>query len=676
MIKFIRLSSVLLAILPSTLPLVAKDLPSAKGAPTAESFARLSPIRHVNISPDGKTIAYSVVDDRKVSIAFKDIATGKVSGAEGGPGSNAYYPEWVSDKRVVYGHLAAIDRDGNNYKGVLGYPRFEESHTEDHLFTGYRIFTRFTDSREGNVLMTEYDQPLSGGRYSLWMPTFPHVLMANSRNGTFGRVVDNPGNVVSWMTDAHGNVRIGVEWHRNGDLRVIYRETEKASWAPLPGLETPGRSIRPLAISPDNKSLYLSKVGANGKWAVYTYDLATHKLSEPIVAHPYYDILPLSTWSGIDGYPLEQVVVAPRSGEVLGIQFITDVPGVVWFNPQMASIQEALDQGLKDHVNTIVDMSDDLKKLVVMSWAANDPGTYYLFDLDQKSLKPLFPTVPWIKPAQMASVMPIKYKARDGVVIHGYLTIPAGKDPKSLPMVVYPHGGPFARDTWHFDHDVQFLASLGYAVLQMNYRGSPGFGVNFEEAGYRKMGTVMQDDITDGTHWAIDQGVADPSRIAIMGWSFGGYSALMGVLREPTLYRCAIDLAGVTSWSEIFNYDLAISDMYKESSAKYMGDPVKDRDELDRQSPVKLIDRLQVPLLAAYSKDDTTVPYEQARLLKDALDKAHKSYEYIGEYNEGHGFYGYESRLNLYRKVEAFLAKNMAPSPAKVARSDSSRTGL
>jgi dipeptidyl aminopeptidase/acylaminoacyl peptidase len=297
----------------------------------------------------------------------------------------------------------------------------------------------------------------------------------------------------------------------------------------------------------------------------------------------------------------------------------------------------------------------------VFSWSAKDPGSYYIFDLDKKQLQPLFATCPWIKPEQMAEVYPISYKSRDGLVIHGYLTVPAGKEPKNLPLVVFPHGGPFARDSWGFHSDPQFLASRGYAVLQMNYRGSPGFGESFFEKGHRHIGREMQDDITDGTRWAIAQGIADPHRIAIMGWSFGGYSVLMGLTREPELYRCGIDLAGVTDWKAILNYDLEISTFGKEEMADLLGDPGKDAADLNEISPVNHVDKIRAPLLFVYSKDDTTVPFEQARLLRDALDKAHKPYEFVSKFNEGHGFYTYEHRLELYQRIDKFLAANMGP---------------
>lgn len=623
-----------------------------------ESFARLPVIRHVTISRDGKVIAYSIFADLEEMFAFRNLDTGKINGVESGLSAKAYNPRWIANNRVVYGSMSGINRDGSHYVGLLGSAREVDKRDQNRLYAGPIIFSRFTGDKEGNFLMYEYDHPLSGGPYGLVRLTYPNVINMDSRTGNYFRVIDNPGKVVGWLADGNGVVRVGVEYDK-GYSKAIYRESAESPWHVLAGLDHAKRTLALHGLSADGATLYVGLISPTDKWAIYAYDLQKQKLGDLILSHEHYDMLRGNV--GADGHSIERIVSAPQTREILGIQYVTDVPKVVWFDQRMASIQGALDHGLAHHVNTIADMSDDLKKFVVFSWSAKDPGTYYLFDLDKKELKPLFATMPWIKPDQMAEVIPISYKSRDGLIIHGYLTVPPGKEPKNLPMVVYPHGGPFARDAWRFDHDAQFLASRGYAVLQMNYRGSLGFGEDFYVKGQRHIGREMQDDITDGTRWAIAQGIADPHRIAIMGWSFGGYSTLMGLTKEPDLYRCGIDLAGVTDWRAILTYDLAISTFGKEEMAELLGDPGKDSADLDEISPVKHADKIRAPLLMVYSKDDTTVPFEQARLMRDALDRAHKPYELVTKVNEGHGFYTYDHRLQLYQKIDQFLAQNMTP---------------
>jgi dipeptidyl aminopeptidase/acylaminoacyl peptidase len=648
MLSMIGLSAGALAATPAT--------PTAAGPVPVESFARLPAIRGVNISRDGQYVAYTVVADLQSAFAFKNLVTGTINGVEGSLYVAASSPRWVSRDRVVYGNnrsMASIDRDGGKYSGLLGAAREQDKRDQNQLYIGGIIFSRFAGDKEGNVLMLEYDHPLDGGRYGLVRLTYPNVINMDTRTGNYFRVIQNPGKVIGWLADGQGVVRVGVEYDQ-GLSRVIYRASDGAPWQVLAGLDYAKRTVGLHGLSTDGSTLYLSLVTPDGTWGIYTYNLVKQQLGDLILSHEHFDILPLGRGSWYD-----RIIFAPNTREILGIQYDSDTPKVIWFDPQMAAIQGALDHGLKHRVNTIVDMSDDLRKLVVLSWSAKDPGTYYIFDLDKKELKPLFATMPWIKPEQMADVYPISYKSRDGLVIHGYLTVPPGKEPQDLPLVVFPHGGPFGRDTWGFHSDPQFLASRGYAVLQMNYRGSPGFGESFFEKGHRHIGRELQDDITDGTRWAIKQGIADPHRIAIMGWSFGGYSVLMGLTREPDLYRCGIDLAGVTDWRAILNYDLEISKFGKEEMADLLGDPGKDAADLDEISPVNHVDKIRAPLLFVYSKDDTTVPFEQARLLRDALDKAHKPYEFVSKFNEGHGFYTYDHRVELYQRIEKFLAENM-----------------
>jgi len=623
-----------------------------------ESFARLPAIRKVTLSPDGKFIAYSMFDDLQTAFAFKNLDTGWTKGVQGTGTFRAVNPEWVSNERVVYGGLAGMNRDGGNYAGLLGYARQVDKRDQNRLNAGGILFREFKGEHEGRILLTEFDQLPHAYSYGFNYVYYPNVIRMDTRTGNYARTVENPGNVVSWATDKDGTVRLGVELDKAGYSTAIYRENEAAPWLKLAGLEHIKRTLGLAGMSADGGTLYVTKPAPSGMWGLYEYDLKKQKLGEMMVGHDSFDILRSGGSAG--GHSIERMVFAPKTHALLGIQYITDVPKVVWFDPTMASIQGALDQGLPNKVNSIVEMSDDLKRIVVFSWSAKDPGTYYIFDLDKKQLKPLFGTEPWIKPEQMADVYPISYKSRDGLVVHGYLTVPAGREPKGLPMVVYPHGGPFGRDFWVFDRDTQFLASRGYAVLQMNYRGSPGYGEDFFVKGQRHIGRELQDDIADGTRWAIAQGIADPHRIAIMGWSFGGYSALMGTIREPDLYRCAIDLAGVTDWVALLKYQQSVSEGFgKETTAEMIGDPDKDAADLADISPVNHVAKIRVPLLLVYSKDDTTVPFEQARLLRSALDKEHKTYEFVSTFNEGHGFYTYKHRLELYQQIDKFLAANM-----------------
>lgn len=626
-----------------------------------ELFSRWPAISHPTISRDGKTLCYGAVFDRDRAMIFKDLDSKETVAVDIVAKASLGSPRWVAEDRVVYGYLAGIDRDAKNYRGLVGRARDDDLRDQQKIIARGIIFSRFSGKQDGHVLMTEYDEPTDySARYGIGYLNYPNVIDMDTRTGVFNLVLKNPGKVTGWICDGAGVIRVGVE-QDNGMSRIIYRDGESAPWRVAAGLDFAKRAVRPIYLSADGSSLFISLVTPTGHWGVYSYDLAKQKMGNLILSHDRYDILPIDSSVSQDGFSLESVVFAPKTREVLGIKFVTDRPKAIWFDPQMAAVQDALNQNLPNKINTIVDMSDDLQRLVVLSWSAQDLGTYYLFDLGKKQLKPLFQRSPWIKPEQMAEVKPISYPSRDGLTIHGYLTLPKGLDPKKLPLVVYPHGGPWERDSYEFDYDAQFLASRGYAVLQMNYRGSPGYGEEFVRKSMRKIGRGIQDDIEDGARWAIAQGLADPGRIAIMGWSFGGYSALIGPMRTPGLYRCGIDLAGVTDWKALMTYDVAVNPAGRQTTIDYVGDPVADAAELDDISPVNHVDKLQVPLLLAYGKDDTTVPYDQMKLLTAALDRAHKPYELLARANEGHGFGDVKHRAELFNRIEQFLAKNMAP---------------
>lgn len=565
-------------------------------------------------------------------------------------------PQWVAEDRVVYGSLAGIDRDAKNYRGLLGRARDDDLRDQQNIIARGIIFSRFPSKLDGHVLMNEFDSPMDySSRYGLAELKYPNVIDLDTRTGVFNRVLTNPGNVTGWLCDGAGVIKVGIE-EKDGLSRVIYRESESAPWRVPAGFDFAKRGVRLDYLSADGKQLYVSLLNPNGFWALYAYDLTTQKAGQLILSHDHYDILPYNGSGAFNG-----VIFAPKTREVLGVNFETDKPKVIWFDPQMDAVQQALNQNLPNKINSIINCSDDLQRILVLSWSAQDPGTYYLFDLGKRALKPLFQTAPWIKPEKMAEVRAISYKSRDGLTVHGYLTLPKGSDGKNLPLVVHPHGGPFVRDHWGFDPEVQFLANRGYAVLQMNYRGSPGFGDAYFLKGMRRLGREMQDDIEDGTKWAVAEGIANPKRIAIMGGSFGGYSALIGTMRTPGLYRCAIDIAGVTDWKALMKYDIAVSPVARHWVREYIGDPETEAAELDDISPVNHVEKLQVPLLLVYGKDDTTVPYDQMKLLTAALDKAHKPYELMARANEGHGFSEVKHRVELFDRIEQFLAKNLAP---------------
>jgi len=347
---------------------------------------------------------------------------------------------------------------------------------------------------------------------------------------------------------------------------------------------------------------------------------------------------------------------------------MTDGPKIKWFDDEYAGNMAEVDKMRPDTVNLPVSISDQDRRILVFSCSDRNPGAYYLYTPQNKKLEGIVRPRPWIKPAQMAPMNPITYAARDGLELHGYITIPLGQKPRNLPLIVMPHGGPWVRDMWGFDPLVQMLANRGYAVLQVNYRGSAGYGAEFSKKGRREVGGAIQDDIEDATRWAIAKKVADPKRIAIVGGGYGGYSALYALGKNPDLYRCGISIAGVTDWVSIYKN---LSDPDDKFSREYwieeIGDPETDESKLGAVSPVNFAEKITAPVLIIQGKDDRIVPQKQAKKMIAALEKAGRKPESLFVAGEKHVFRKEKSLLREYKAIETFLAKHLGPATTDVA---------
>lgn len=640
---------------------------SARGVEkiAVEDFAHLEAFTGMTLSPDGRAVAYMQSIKGEQELVIRDLDTGKDVRLIVPASRVPWVPQqawlgWATSNRLIYrlieGGFSAVDRDGTHIKGLTGTDGARERQESVPVHSS-GVLHLFRDEKDGHMLMTEFNRPVIDYDVQWLVANSPNVIRVNARTAVINRVEENPGNVDQWLADNRGVVRVALQSER-GVARTIYREDENAPWQPLPGMNYNDTKLRPLGIGADNQTLYVNRRTPAGTWAVYPYDLRQKTFGEPLIAHEHYDIIPEWWRSSANGVPLQGLIFAPdRSGTLLGIRFLTEFPRVVWFDEGMAALQASLDAALPNKINSIVSMDDARQRFIVLSWAANDPGVFFLFDAATQKLGKLLARMPWIDSAKMAQVVAIKVKARDGLLLHGYLTLPPGRGQKSLPMIAMPHGGPQTRDVWGYDPDAQFLANRGYAVLQIDYRGSAGYGDGFFKQGVKQVGTGMQNDITDAVRWAIRQGIADPQRIGIMGGSFGGYSALMGLVLEPDLYRCGINIAGVTDWAELIKEKAAMFPRSYSYNLNLIGNPKKDAEELKAISPVYLVDRIKAPVLIIHGRDDPAVPFSQAKMLVQALEKAGKPHEFMSKYNEQHGLRDFGNRVEMYRQVEAFLQK-------------------
>ncbi len=447
-----------------------------------------------------------------------------------------------------------------------------------------------------------------------------------------------------------------------GDNTVFeVRSTPEANYTTVTTFPTTDQHWSFLYFARDNETLYLTSNEFTDTRTVYALNVRTCKLG-PALFH------------SDDGEPVGPVVSWDHT-KLYGILYETDKPHYHFFDVGRERLQRMIDDALPGTFNQIVDTSENEKVMIVLAWSDRDPGTYFALDTAHHRLSPIVRVKPRIKPDQMRPMEPISFPARDGLVLHGYLTRPALAPGERIPLIIHPHGGPYGiRDEWGFDSEVQFLANRGYAVLQINYRGSGGYGRKFERAGYHEWGGKMQDDLTDAVHWAIAQGFVDPARVAISGASYGGYATLSGLVSTPELYCCGVNYVGVSDLNTLVRTGQAEGThgtdlFYKQCVGA-------DRDYLRSRSPVNFIDRLRVPLLNAYGYNDPRVEIQQWNRLESKLKEFKKPYEILIEENEGHGFRNESNRLAFYRRMEAFLEKNLrhGANPAQNGAADTAGT--
>jgi dipeptidyl aminopeptidase/acylaminoacyl peptidase len=473
------------------------------------------------------------------------------------------------------------------------------------------------------------------------------VYRVHVKTGAQTLVAQNPGNIVGWQTDHTGAVRMGVASDGVNNT-LLYRARESEPFKPL--LTTDFRTqVNPQFFDAANTKFYAVSNRGRDKSALVLIDPAKPDAEALIYAHPQVD-LDGAAWS--------------RVRQTLALAaYNVDKPGRHYFDAQTRQMFERLEKQLPGYTLALQSATLAEDKYIVA--AANDrtQGARYLYDAKADSLTMLGEISPWLKPAQMATVQPIRYTARDGLEIPGYLTLPVGRAAKNLPCVVNPHGGPWARDSWGFNPETQFLANRGYCVLQMNFRGSTGFGRAFWEASFKQWGLAMQDDVTDGVQWLVKQGIADPKRIAIYGASYGGYATLSGVTKTPDLYAAAINYVGVSNLFTFMNTIPPYWEPFRQQMYVMVGNPgdPADKARMTATSPALNADKIKTPLLVAQGARDPRVNKAESDQIVAALRGRGVEVDYIVKDNEGHGFANEENRFEFYAAMERFLAKHLKP---------------
>jgi dipeptidyl aminopeptidase/acylaminoacyl peptidase len=473
------------------------------------------------------------------------------------------------------------------------------------------------------------------------------VYRVDVKTGAQTLVAQNPGNIVGWQTDHTGAVRLGVASDGVNNT-LLYRAREADPFKPL--FSTDFRTqVNPQFFDAQNRRFYAVSNRGRDKSALVLIDPAAPEGEELIYAHPQVD-LDGAAWS--------------RVRQTLALAaYNVDKPGRHYFDAQTRQMFERLEKQLPGFTLVLQSATLAEDKYIVAAASDRTQGARYLYDAKADTLNLLGEISPWLKPAQMASVQPVRYTARDGLEIPGYLTLPVGREAKNLPCVVNPHGGPWARDSWGFNPETQFLANRGYCVLQMNFRGSTGFGRAFWEASFKQWGLAMQDDITDGVQWLVKQGIADPKRIAIYGASYGGYATLSGVTKTPDLYAAAINYVGVSNLFTFMNTIPPYWEPFRQQMYQMVGNPTDpaDKARMTATSPALNADKIRTPLLVAQGARDPRVNKAESDQIVAALRGRGVDVDYIVKDNEGHGFANEENRFEFYAAMERFLARHLKP---------------
>ncbi len=474
-------------------------------------------------------------------------------------------------------------------------------------------------------------------------PELFDVYRVNVHDGSTECVAENPGNVVGWQTDHEGRVRMALV--SDGlDTTILYRPDESHSFQVI--IQTDFRTtVSPEFFDFDNHWFYALSNRGRDKLALVRINPDRPDQEELVFQVDEVDL---------DGAGYS------RWRKVLTVAvYQTHKPQRHFFDELSRQRHEKARKHLPGYEVTFQDSTRDETKFILAAYNDRTPGGRYIYDAELDTISKLGDINPALPEAHMAPVYPIQYKSRDGLTIHGYLTLPLGRPPQNLPCVVNPHGGPWARDSWGFNPEAQFLANRGYAVLQMNFRGSTGYGREFWEASFGQWGLAMQDDITDGVHWLIDQGIADPERVAIYGGSYGGYATLAGITTTPNLYAAAVDYVGVSNLLTFMNTIPPYWKPMLQKMHQMVGDPEKDRERLEATSPALNAEKITTPLLIAQGAHDPRVNKDESDQMVAALQKRGIDVEYIVKDNEGHGFHNDENKFEFYQRMEAFLETHL-----------------
>lgn len=633
---------------------LAQTAPAAAAkAPAIEDFFRHRKFGNATLSPSGQYLAALAPVNGRLNLVVVDLKGKSSVAVTAFKDNDVSNIRWVNNKRLVYstidlkaglgeqrgGGFYAIDRDGQA-------PREITPSVANMIASGARVY-RYTSmlARVGD----DSDEifAVSNERSS----KFTDVYRLNTRTGARQLLTfDAPGGVSTWVVDRDGVPRAAVQIEKAEIFKLWVRPTATAAWKLVHESSLKdGDGVTPLAFDWSGALYVSARAKDDDKAAIYKLALDTGALGEKIASDPFYDLI---------GGLIFDVV----QKKLVGVAIDGDKPSFVWLDQQWARWHGMLEATLPNRVNRL-SRTTDSSSLLVASGSDRVAAEYFLFDPVNRKLEELGAAQPWMNAASLGERVFMRYESRDGTGIPAYVTYPPNVERSKLPLVVYVHGGPWVRgEEWTYDPMAQFLATRGYAVLQSNYRGTEGNGWRHFRSSWKQWGLSMQDDLTDGVQYLVKKGIVDPKRVCIMGASYGGYATMMGLVKDPDLYKCGVNYVGVTdpvllhtvTWS-----DNANSDWIKYRMADMVGDPDKDEELMSRASPLQRAAEIKAPILMAYGGEDYRVPLVHGERMKAALDARGVPVEWVVYREEGHGWLKEENQYDFARRVEKFLAKNI-----------------
>jgi len=624
--------------------------PSALRIPVS-AFATLPQIRSARLSPNGEYLAVLRNYKGRTLLMTQKLFSGedpKLVTNSDNVEAKIRWASWANNERLLVSiifashrdgiplmetRLLAVNYDGSDPKNMVKLD-YTQSGTEQHE-------SQFRDDVI-DFLLDDEKHVLVGA--DLDKPGAPSVYRINIYTGKRKRIQSARAPISDWMTDWQGRLRIG-SGYKDTDFSIFLKDPKGRKWRMVWDykiFEDP--AIEPLAFDADPNILYV-RYPHKDKDAIFTVDVSKRNLKKKLVfSVPEYDV---------NG----SLLISPKTHKILGVTYLTDRGKIHYWDETAQAFQDKIDKALPTTRNRIISMSRDENRYIVYASSMVQPGIYYVGDKKSGRLGKILENYPGLNSNSLSGKEVIEYTSRDGLKIKGYLTLPKGKDGKQLPAVIFPHGGPGARDYLGFDYWSEFLASRGYAVLQMDFRGSAGHGGKHFAAGLKNWGLEMQDDITDGAKWLVDEGVASPDRMCILGGSYGGYAALMGAVKTPGLYRCAVSFAGVS------DLKLLVRNRFHFKSRaiveEQIGDNWEDSERLTQTSPAKQADRIQIPILLAHGDEDRVVDIKHSERMAKALRKGNKSHVFLELENGDHGLSLQENRMKFFEALASFLEKHL-----------------